>query len=39
MKKMENMNLVNQYEIEGIKFIQEFGEKSRETEAINSQIN
>ena len=38
-KKMENMNLINESEMEGIKFLHQFGETTRETESLNSQIN
>ena len=36
---MDNMALVTESEVEGIKFLQDFGEKTRETESINQQIN
>jgi len=38
-KKMENMNLVNESEMEGIKFLQKFGECTRESESVNASIN
>ena len=36
---MENMNLINDSEMEGIKFLQQFGECTRDSESLNSQIN
>lgn len=38
-KKMENMNLINDSEMEGIKFLQKFGECTRDSESLNGQIN
>lgn len=38
-KKMENMNLINDSEMEGIKFLQMFGECTRDSESLNGQIN
>ena len=38
-KKMENMNLVNESEMEGIKFLHNFGECTRESESVNASIN
>ena len=38
-KKMENMNLINDSEIEGIKFLQQFGECTRDSESLNAQVN
>lgn len=38
-KKMENMNLINDSEMEGIKFLQQFGECTRDSESLNTQIN
>lgn len=38
-KKMENMNLINDSEMEGIKFLQQFGECTRDSESLNGQIN
>lgn len=36
---MENMNLINDSEMEGIKFLQQFGEVTRESDSLNQQIN
>lgn len=33
------MNLINESELEGIKFLQQFGQCTRETESLNNQIN
>lgn len=33
------MNLTNEYEMQGIKFLHEFDHTTRETESVNSQIN
>jgi hypothetical protein len=38
-KRDENMNLINESEIEGIKFLQAFGQCTAETESVNAQIN
>ena len=38
-KKMDNMGIVTESEMEGIKFLQSFGESTRDSESINSQIN
>ena len=38
-KKMENMKLINDSEMEGIKFLHKFGETTRENESLNQQIN
>ena len=38
-KKMENMNLINDSEMEGIKFLQQFGEVTRDSDSLNQQIN
>ncbi len=37
--KMENMNLINQSEMEGMKFLQQLGECNRDSESLNQQIN
>jgi hypothetical protein len=36
---MENMKLINDSEIEGIKFLHKFGETTRVNESLNQQIN
>lgn len=36
---MDNMSLVTESEMEGIKFLQSFGESTRDSESLNSQIN
>jgi len=33
------MNLINESELEGIKFLQQFGQCTRESESLNNQIN
>ena len=33
------MNLVNSSEVEGMKFLQNFGQCTRESESLNAQIN
>ena len=38
-KKMDNMGIVTDSEMEGIKFLQSFGETTRDSESVNSQIN
>ena len=38
-KKMENMKLINDSEMEGIKFLHKFGETTRVNESLNEQIN
>ena len=38
-QKMENMNLTNEYEMQGIKFLHEFDHTTRQTESVNNQIN
>lgn len=38
-KRDENMNLINESEIEGVKFLQAFGQCTAETESVNQQIN
>ena len=38
-KRDENMNLINEAEIEGVKFLQGFGQCTAETESVNQQIN
>jgi hypothetical protein len=35
-KKMDNMGIVTESEMEGIKFLQSFGESTRDSESINS---
>ena len=36
---MDNMGIVTDSEMEGIKFLQSFGETTRDSESVNSQIN
>jgi hypothetical protein len=36
---MDNMGLVTESEMEGIKFLQSFGETTRDSDSINMQIN
>lgn len=38
-KKDENMNLINESEMEGIKFLQNFGTTTGETDSLNNQLN
>ena len=37
--KMENMNLINTSEMNGVKFLHSFAENSRKTESLAEQIN
>ena len=37
--RMDNMGLVTESEMEGIKFLQSFGETTRDSDSINMQIN
>lgn len=38
-KKMENMNLINQSELSGIKFLHEYAQNDRQIDSIVDQIN
>jgi hypothetical protein len=38
-QKMVNMKVVSDAELEGISFLQDFGQVIRESESINAQIN
>ena len=38
-KKLENTNLINESEMEGIKFLHQFGESTRDQESLLAQIN
>ena len=37
--KMENMNLITDSEMEGIKFLRHSGERNRDSQSLNGQIN
>ena len=39
VSKMDNMNLATTSEVEGIKFLGHCGERSRDSQSLNSQIN
>lgn len=38
-KKMENMNLINNSELTGIKFLHQYAQNDRQIDSLNEQIN